>query len=517
MFQDFGNGGFGLFGGRRKRGGSAAPVAYGLPSLSVAPAALWYPALIITGYTGPLFRAVRKSDGVTFLDVSAANGTHIPDYAALDAWAGVQGYSISIWYDQTGNGWHKTQTTNGMRPSQSAITARNGIRPIMFDTTTLSSGTVNKQMNFGPITGLNRTPMGYHTVVNQRASYEGRALLAFFNSALPTQAHLNMAFHEAIGTGTGQFGSFANTASGSLYRTGLRVSNRIQCLSVRNAGTGAASRFFRVNGTAPGVTPAGVASLAMTDVATDGVTFSNTSESNFDHFGAAIWTASPSAADMIAMDAWAATLFAMPGTPTHNLVYGGSSLGVSWRSTLNRMVPDMMARNLGDSWEVWNMAQAGRTQTNEATNAAANYNNLFNGARTRNILLIDAPSNDIATYASQAAAEAAADTFYTGTTLPFISAMQTTGYRVVAPTIIARTGLDTAGPFFNEWFRLRYNANLIAGAGANNYWVSDRAADSRLQNVNDTNFFDPDRIHLNDGGYPVQEGIDRAAVLLAAV
>jgi lysophospholipase L1-like esterase len=79
---------------------------------------------------------------------------------------------------------------------------------------------------------------------------------------------------------------------------------------------------------------------------------------------------------------------------------------------------------------------------------------------------------------------------------------------VIVATMLPRT--DCTGSCETE--RVAYNTLVTGGATANGYTVDDLAADSRLQNPNDTTYFAADKIHLNDSGYGVVAS-DAAAVI----
>lgn len=84
-----------------------------LPSVSAAPSAAWGFRRLVSGYSGPLFRVVRASDGAT-LDVSAAASGE-PELAAFDTFTAATTTKVSIVYDQVGAN-NLTQTADANRP-----------------------------------------------------------------------------------------------------------------------------------------------------------------------------------------------------------------------------------------------------------------------------------------------------------------------------------------------------------------------------------------------------------------
>jgi hypothetical protein len=129
--------------------------------------------------------------------------------------------------------------------------------------------------------------------------------------------------------------------------------------------------------------------------------------------------------------------------------------------------------------------------------------------------------------ASHANAVAWADSVYKNITIPFVTALQSTGWNVVVPTIIAR-GAYLTGPGSNyaEDARLSYNAQVIAGAAAHGYIASDRTHAGGLASIfnqpgtsgcncgawNPT-YFHNDAAHLTNLGYGLVGAVDKAAIL----
>lgn len=70
--------------------------------------------LLSSGYTGSCMKVRRSSDN-TEQDIGFDNG--LIDTTALETFvgAGNNGF-VSVWYDQTGNGFHMSQSTNGNQP-----------------------------------------------------------------------------------------------------------------------------------------------------------------------------------------------------------------------------------------------------------------------------------------------------------------------------------------------------------------------------------------------------------------
>ena len=95
----------------------------------------------VPGYAGAAIRVVRASDSTT-LDIGfLANGNL--DVDAMDAFGAGTSLTVSIVYDQTGNGNHLTQTTASARPTISGVNTLHGpgsTRTIYFDGTQFTPG-----------------------------------------------------------------------------------------------------------------------------------------------------------------------------------------------------------------------------------------------------------------------------------------------------------------------------------------------------------------------------------------
>ncbi len=484
-----------FIGARRSLMSSAASVRT-LPTISASIAAAYATTLIVSGYAGPLFQLVRPSDGATLDVFPAANG--LPDYHAVDAWASGQVPVVSIRHDQTGNGQHEQTTTTARRPSFSSFASVGGLRPVQFDTTINGSATVFPKDMAPPTTiALSRTNFGAFMVLNPRLSIYTVPYLEF-SSGSTTQL---VAFN-----GT----TFSVSPSSQQTSKRLR-SSRIQTLGV--ASDAASLRVF-IEGVKSTLTA--YSALAMGPTIKEGGSISAGYNGFQDSFCTILLGSAPTDADMATLNAWATSAFQIPTViPTKRLVYGGSSLIYGQGSTFLRNPLQLMA--LDTSWDADNMAYPGHTLATEYANRVAYEFAQYDATKSKNVLVIDAPSNDIQaqTFSSQAQAQSWADTLYTNTTLPFVSSAKTAGFSGIGvPTIIARGSFTTAN--FGESARQEYNSQVVAGAAANGYVAADRASDARLGNTGNTAYFAADATHLTDVGYAILAAIDLAAINTAS-
>jgi hypothetical protein len=208
--------------------------------------------------------------------------------------------------------------------------------------------------------------------------------------------------------------------------------------------------------------------------------------------------------------------FQPPSGFTKRLIYGGSSLITGAFTTLLQNPAYFGGFTYSSEWELFQTAVHGRTLAQEF-GLRGDFDSLKDATKSKVVMIIDAPSNDIAvaTYADQATAIAAGQTLYTGTTVPFQNNLKTNTIIPIVPTCIARTGFQTGTGNFREDARLAYNAAVIAGGVTNSHAVSDRAADARLSNPADTTYFAADGTHLTNLGTSILAAIDQAKVLAA--
>lgn len=219
------------------------------------------------------------------------------------------------------------------------------------------------------------------------------------------------------------------------------------------------------------------------------------------------------------------------------ICYDGSSLVSSTNSTWGYDLPHQVGfgratadNSLGlflwpalDDWQCWNVGTAGRNLSAEISGAPTEYSNTLGvlpSGFLKNIMVIDAPSNDIASsggYASTAAAQTAMGTLWTGSVLPFVTSLLTSGFTgVVVPTCIPRTGFALGSGNFFEDARVYYNNLVRTSTAGNGYTVSDRCLPgpfSTQTSYSNTVYYAADAIHCTNLGYGIIATQDRAAIL----
>lgn len=478
--------------------GVATPAVF-LPAPTATRSTVWAPTLLVPGYAGPLFRLRRASDNAE-LDYSASGGANPttlagqrPNYAAIDAWTGGVDPFITTIYDQTGSANHLTQVTTTKQPYLSTLHMSGGVRSIEFTSRFMDwpAAPVVNAMNCGVFFGVRPT-----TDVDQQVYFE------LYNVATKIAGMYTA-------SSTGIFSGLPNTTHairprGIPHAIGYTSSATARKAFLRETSASIAAATVGVT------TSAGfIGKTSIGGVSYDGI---------YENYYYVLYTSTPDDTEAAAVNAALSSHygFAVSGF-TKRLVYGGSSLQQGVGATRNQTPSYRMA--LDASWEVFAMGDGGVTLATHYSLRASRESPLCVAGFDRLIVTIDAPSNDIAaaTYASQAAAETAADTLFTGTTVPYVQAIHAFAGspRVVVPTMISRTAITTAN--FKEYARLRYNANVRANTATYNYTLTDRCSYAPFDTTPTTANFIADLIHPNDTGYIQLAAVDKAAILAAAV
>lgn len=486
---------------------------YQAPTASpiVLPSALGTPTMVISDVrlasnTTIGCEIVQRADGAT-MTVGWLND--VCDKAAADRFANGTTLSILTKLDQSGNSNHCTNATAATQPAYSNLNEQSGIRPTTFPGSPSSA----TQLGFlrCPST-LNRNAITVYDVEATRYSLDQEVHWEL------TDAGFTTSYVQLYNPGKGTHGLAVNYGANPQSQLFPRSNVNITSLSL-----GASGLVLRTNGAefTSGTVPVSQVGGGIQIGQSVAGTIWNLAS---DVYAVVAYGATHTSVQMQSVEATLTPSLSVPTAFRNRLVYGGSSLITSKLATLNQNAPWQGSYGRSTIWETYVMAVNGQTLGQEYGNRA-NYVALRDGSKASNVLAMDANSNDIAaaTFTSAADAIQWASDFYgstntaraTNTTLPFVVAMKAALYdRVVVPTTIARTGWDTTTNW-KETARLAYNALVVAGAAANNYVVSDRAANgffSTPSAVTNTLCYQSDQTHLTNFCYGVLVGIDRAAI-----
>jgi hypothetical protein len=492
-------------------GGQSSAIPQG-PSIAIPGGCLAaFSVVPVNGYSGNCLRVQRASDSAV-LDVGFRG---VADWQSVESWASGSPITVVKWYDQSGNGNHLTPYT-AYHPTFLGYSNFNGIRPVNFNTV---GGNASNALTT-PIS-LNANNFTIYQVLANRINNQANCWFSMHNTAVNSES-IALYFTDATPLLT-----LGLTWPGGAQSVGFTPPTQLGYFSL--SGNGIA------NSNGNSISFAAATSQVVGNFMLGGSIVSPYWYSG-DVFFTAIYPANHTATQQAAINAAIFSPFPDNIIKNKQILYDGSSLVTSYHQTYGRDLPrqvgfgrttlensnGLFSQPALPDWVVFNMAQGGRALAVEAANGPAAYMQQLGAVPpgfTKNIAVIDAPSNDIggATYTSTATAQTAMQTLFTGTTLPMIAALLADGFTgVVVPTIIPRNGFQAGSGNYYEDARSQYNSLVRAGATANGYVCSDRAALGPFSKINswqNSAYYSGDGIHPADLGYSVIAACDRAAIL----
>lgn len=475
----------------------ATPTIATALTLPIAGAVQAQSVVKITGWAGNCAQ-VTRGDGTT-LDIGFVN--NICDKVTADTFAARTPLTISKWYDEAGTS-DFANATQATQPDFTNLNEVNGIRPV-----SLSGITTGAAKFLQTTTSINRASFTVYMVVAPRVAQAGNSYLELSDAGFTT-SYLN------LNTSTGPF---ASNAGGLVKTTTIFPRSHLGIIAY---SSGPSSQIFNINGIEQTFLQASSQQAALLTIGK--LIVSTGFNSLNDVYAFILYPTNHTSAQMAQTIAALATSFKPQTTFTNRMIYAGDSLVVSWFASLNQTAPWQGGFGRGISgWETFNMAVGGQAVATEFANISK-LTGLFDPTKTLNRVMISSASNDIAaqvSFADQASAFAWADGLYTNTILPMVAQLKAAGFnRVGVPTTIGRGAFTNVN--FLEDARVRINSNIVAGAVANGYVVSDRAANQFLSSqpaTQNANCYNPgDHTHLLSTGlncYGIMEAIDKAALL----
>jgi hypothetical protein len=151
--------------------GQAIPASLVLPGTPLAV----YSSIQLAGYSGPWARVLNASTSVS-TDIPFVK--NVPSQAAITAARGSAGLTVSILYDQSGNGLNAVQYSGGasFNPACSATNIVNGIQPVTFNGYSSSTTTI---LTMPSGLTLSSQAASAFKVINPMTSYQKSTYLEF--------------------------------------------------------------------------------------------------------------------------------------------------------------------------------------------------------------------------------------------------------------------------------------------------------------------------------------------------
>jgi trimeric autotransporter adhesin len=428
-------------------------------------------------YAGPAIRVIRASDSAT-LDVGFA-GDDL-DASSLDAFLAATTGKVDIYYDQSGNGLHATQTASANRPPVGLNTI-GGVRVVSFPAEIAAS--TRYFMNIPVGLSVGTRSVSVITV--------GRAYSA-------TSENL-----WAVGTGTNSlFVASSGSAVGRSSLTQLGVSERTLLPLHCNAGvhclvsgaSGVTASFNNVS-----VSLSAVTSATVTGGLICQGTYTNSAPR--DDIGALIiYSSALSAADQLTIRAKLTAYHGVVPQSDVSIVDEGDSI------TFGSFVVDAQNRTTQETdyladGEIphLNIGFPGQTlsyfDTNYATRVAPNF-----ATGKTNILRLFAGTNDIANSGATGAATYAK-------LVALCGKARATGYKIVVGTMLPRAGVS-AGVQAEQ---AAYNALIRANWAT----IADGIADFQASPIMGTQASASNTALYSDGIHPTKLGQQYLAVIEA--
>lgn len=442
------------------------------------PAAI-YSVVKTPAWTGYCCKIKRSSDSAT-KDIGFTTAGYMDTLAAL-AFVGASTLTVETWYDQSGNGYDATASSN-----QPTITSGNTIRGIQPITFCSSASGGNTKLTIPA--GLAVSTQNFTACM----AYAAGGGWLNFNSLFGVGTQVNIWWEKATGVLQGS----------SLFTGGdkkLFSPRQGQVDSVILSGSGA-QRILRNNGNSQ--TVASAYTSATTSGGYIGASSVVTTEGN-DIFAFVVYGSELNSSDKALVDAGFKNAFRAMTSYTTKLVCDGDSITAGFTTNCYLYgYPRVISAALGAGVAFYNISVPGQTIQTCYTNRA-NASNRYDSGYAKNLSLIFGGTNDIDNRAS-GTITGYGTTIFNSYTLPYIQAMQTAGFgKVFVGTTIARTWVGSAQDKTDkEAERLAYNQLIRDNASANNYVVLDFAGLSQMSDSTNATYF-VDTIHPTRLGYNI--------------
>lgn len=436
-----------------------------------------YSVVKTPAWAGYCCKIKRSSDNAT-RDIGFTPAGYMDSLAAL-AFVGASTLTVETWYDQSGNGYDATASSN-----QPTITSGNtigGIQPITF-CSSASGGNTKLTIPAGiAVSTQNFTAC---------MAYAAGGGWLNFNGLFGVGTQVNLWWEKLVGVIQGA----------SVFTSGDKklFSPRQGAVDSVILSGSASQRILRNNGNSQ--TNASPYTLATTAGGYIGASSVVTTEGN-EIFAFVVYGGELNSSDKALVDTGFKNTFHAMTPYTTRLICDGDSITAGFTTGAYLYgYPRVISAALGKSVGLYNIAVPGQTM-NTCYSNRVNVTNRYDSAYAKNLNIIFAGTNDIDNKASGTIV-GYGTTIFNSYTLPYIQAMQTAGFnKVFVGTAIARTWVGSAQDKIDkEAERLAYNQLIRDNAAANNYVVLDFAGLSQMSDSTNTTYF-VDTVHPTRAGY----------------
>lgn len=384
----------------------------------------------------------------------------------------VAGDSVYQWNDQSGNGYHVTQSTAALRP-QMAVDGSLWFPGYTYP----GSGLDNRCFNLHASTPINSRAFTLFVVSRANSGGLGHSLWQS-TSLVPGL----LSFELTSGPGLGTLKSWG----GSLLTSGLKNTSaqNVQVLVGRSA-----SSELHLNEQSATV-------AAMNAATPTGGLLGMWNASRW-WMGTIsevlLYPSALTASQISSVKSWLYARHAiLSPTPTKQIVCDGDSLTFGYWATDANNYPNQLLKALGN-WRLLNYGKVGQTLATMVANGAANIDSVYDAGMTKNICLGWGGTNDLASGTAPATVFADYKTYG--------NARKVAGLSFVAFTILPRV----AGSGTFEADRQTFNTSVRGDASFYDALV-DVASDSRIGDAGDNTdptYYLSDHIHMNPTGYSI--------------
>jgi lysophospholipase L1-like esterase len=442
---------------------------------------------MIESYTGSAVRVVRASDSAAQDIGFNASGAGL-DMAAATTFAGGSELSVDIWYDQTGNGNHITQTTAANRPRLRPQNAWRGSQGILFDSFAAASGGTPRDTFLRLPAGMSidrRAHSAFFTV-GLNASYNSNGTLELGTANPPRLVHLS----NVNNSGSTVVGGSSTTT------TRFPRMNPTVCSMVGRA----ASYGLSIG---PVVTSHAVVSEGLMSGGRVGGSLSG---GNFafrgDWYSVVIYPAALSDTDAgLVRDALQGATATSAYTQTKRIVVDGDSISEGTSSSFLQNNIRQALAFVAEDCHIYNMSVHGTRASIEFPRRVAKQNSIATTGVTKSVTVYGFGSNDLSNSTT-------GSDLWTTLVLPYIQWAKAQGEDVVVGTVIPRKTSGLIAGFDAQ--RLIYNDLVRNNAVAEGYTVADYCALPEFDTADDADnlaFYNADKTHPNSAGYALMAGV----------